>query len=188
MKTRARCLLFLILPLVLAGCGGPAPAADTQATSIAAGVAATLTAQAPPPQPVLVVTPSPPTGAATEPPPTIDLSNLRLEADGSGDLPSLEEALVQSEPGATITLGPGTFRLERALIVGGALILEGAGRDQTEIVSGVPDWVLRFEGDGPFVGRGIKFRHEGGCPRRRGSRHKGGSELPGLPLHRRRLG
>ncbi|MFC2037799.1 right-handed parallel beta-helix repeat-containing protein [Chloroflexota bacterium] len=90
--------------------------------------------------------------------------NLHLEADGSGDLPTLADALAQSEIGATITLGPGTYRLDRAITVGGSLHLVGAGRDRTEIIADVPDWVLGFRGDGPFTATGITFRHDGDAP------------------------
>jgi parallel beta-helix repeat protein len=164
---------FLVLVLVagsfLVACGGSEPDPGAQATQIAAGVAATIAAQqAPPPQTVIVVTPPPPTEppatSTVEPTVGVDLLDLHLNADGSGDLPTLEEALVQSEVGATITLGPGTYRLDRALTVAGSLHLVGAGRDQTEIISAEPDWVLRFQGDGPFTAEGITFRHEGDTP------------------------
>jgi parallel beta-helix repeat protein len=146
------------MSLFLVTCGGTEPKADVRATEVAAGVAATLTAEAPPPQTVTAVTLSP------QPTAGIDLMNLRLEADGSGDLSSLENALAQSEVGATITLGPGTYRLDRAITVGGSLHLVGAGQDQTEIIASVPDWVLSFQGDGPFTATGITFRHDGDTP------------------------
>jgi len=156
-------LLVLAVSLLLAACGG-GPKVDIQATEVAAGVAATLAAQAELTPVVIVVTPPPPTEPAPQPAAEIDLANLRLEADGSGDLPTLEDALVQSPEGATITLGPGTYRLERAITVGGSLHLVGAGRDRTEIIAGVADWVLRFQGSGPFTATGITFRHDGDAP------------------------
>lgn len=166
--TRASFLVLIVVAsLVLAACGSDDAEVDTQATEIAAGVAATLEAQAALTPVVIVVTPPPPTepvGASAAPPAGIDLANLRLEADGSGDLPTLEDAIVQSPEGATITLGPGTYRLEHALTVGGSLHLVGAGRDQTEIIANVADWVLRFQGSGPFTATGITFRHDGDAP------------------------
>lgn len=141
--TRASFLVLIVVAsLVLAACGSDDAEVDTQATEIAAGVAATLEAQAALTPVVIVVTPPPPTepvGASAAPPAGIDLANLRLEADGSGDLPTLEDAIVQSPEGATITLGPGTYRLEHALTVGGSLHLVGAGRDQTR---SSPTWPI----------------------------------------------
>jgi parallel beta-helix repeat protein len=180
-KKRFITALCLTLMVALVACGGSEPKVDTQATQVAAGVAATLTAQAQArptaspaaPQTVVVVTPPPP----TEPPPTatleslatatlaptagVDVGNIRLEADGSGDFATLAEALAASDVGATITLGPGTFRLAEALTVAGSLRLVGAGRDQTEVISAAPEWVLRFQGDGPFTVEGITFRYDG---------------------------
>jgi parallel beta-helix repeat protein len=146
---------YLLLMVALLACGGSEQGVDTQATQIAAGVAATLAAQAPPPQTVIFVTPTAEQAAG------IDLMNIRLAADGSGDLATLKDALVQSKVGATISLGPGTYRLDEALTVGGSLHLAGAGMDRTEIISNVPDWVLRFQGDGPFTAVGITFRYDG---------------------------
>lgn len=151
---------MFVLSLLLVACGNTEPEVDVQATGVAAGIAATLTAQALPAQTVIVVTPPPP----TEPPARVDGLNLHLESDGSGDLSTLEDALVQSEVGATITLGPGSYRLDRAIIVGGSLHLVGAGRDRTEIIANVPDWVLGFQGDEPFTATGITFRHDGDAP------------------------
>ncbi len=118
---------------------------------------------------VLVVTPVPP---ATEPAPSVTVAptapasvlSIRLEADGSGDYGSLREAFLAADPGATITLGPGSFRLDEATTIVAEVHLVGAGRDQTEIVSDAPEAVLRIEGGSPVSAEGITFRHEGTQP------------------------
>jgi parallel beta-helix repeat protein len=86
-----------------------------------------------------------------------------VEADGSGDYPTLEEALEEAPEEAFIFLGPGTYRLEQRLDVSEPLRLVGAGMDQTEIVSEAAGYVVRFSGDGPFAVEDITFRHEGGA-------------------------
>ena len=85
----AVCLLAII---PIAACGGSEPDPDARASEIAAGVEATLTAGAevPAQAPTVVVTAPPPTVAATG----VDMMSIHLEADGSGDLATLEEALV----------------------------------------------------------------------------------------------
>ncbi len=161
-------LLAMAFLTTLIACGGTTQQGDAQMTAIAAGVEATLQAQAPVPtvvvtgsQPELptVIVTSPPGEAGQDEPTQV----IQLEADGSGDLPNLQEAL--AAPGAThIKLGRGTYRLDSAVTVAEAIRLEGAGRDQTEIISNSPDWVLRFEGKGPFTVDGITFRHDGTEP------------------------
>lgn len=87
-----------------------------------------------------------------------------LASDGSGDYPDLATAVANVEPGTTLTLGPGTYRLEEPLNVGESLRLIGAGMNDTKIVSTAPGHVLQFEGPGTFVAEGISFRHLGEQP------------------------
>jgi parallel beta-helix repeat protein len=80
--------------------------------------------------------------------------------DGSGDYATLE-AVAAAAPRATITLGPGIYRLIHGLEIDTTLTFVGAGMDETEIVSGAPDHVIRFTGSGSFGAEGITFRHDG---------------------------
>lgn len=86
---------------------------------------------------------------------------IRVEVDGSGDYATLEQAVAVAAPGATITLGPGMYRLMRGLEIDTSLTLIGAGMDETEIVSGAPGHVVQFAGSGSFGAEGITFRHDG---------------------------
>jgi parallel beta-helix repeat protein len=97
-----------------------------------------------------------PAPVATPTPPPI-----HLEANGSGDYPTLEEAIKTAPVGATIVLGPGTYHLAEPIVANQAVRLVGAGMDQTEIVSGAGGYVLLFSGEGPFTAEDITFRHEG---------------------------
>jgi len=99
-----------------------------------------------------------PTVEATEERPRDEITVL---VDGSGDYATVEAAVAAAAPRATITLGPGTYRLIRALDIETSLTLVGAGMDETEIVSGAPSHVIRFNGSGSFGGEGITFRHDG---------------------------
>lgn len=86
---------------------------------------------------------------------------IYVAVDGSGDYPALEQAVAAAAPEATITLGPGLYRLIRGLEIDRSLTLIGAGMDETEIVSGGPGHVIRFTGSGSFGAEGITFRYDG---------------------------
>ena len=95
------------------------------------------------------------------PTPTLVPTFIHLEADGSGDYASLDEAVRAAPMGSVITLGPGTFYLSHRLNVLKSLQLTGAGMDQTEVVSTADGYVIRFSGTGPFVVEDVTFRHAG---------------------------
>lgn len=99
-----------------------------------------------------------PTPEATAVPPR---DEIFVAVDGSGDYRTLEEAVMAAEDRATITLGPGSYRLVMGLETAKALTLVGAGMDETEIVSGAPGHVVNFTGTGTFNARDITFRHDG---------------------------
>jgi len=104
--------------------------------------------------------PSDPTATPTVPPTPTSVP-IRLEADGSGDYPSLEEAVQNAPEGATIALGPGTYRLQGPLSIVRPVRLVGVGMAETEIVSDAGGHVVRFEGEGTFAAEGITFRYDG---------------------------
>ena len=58
----------------------------------------------------------------------------------------MEEALRHAPSGATVTLGPGTYRLMEPLDVDKPLRLVGTGMDQTEISSEAEGYVISFVG------------------------------------------
>lgn len=89
---------------------------------------------------------------------------IRVEADGSGDYPTIEEAIEQALEEDAIVLGPGLYQLAVSLKILQALHLVGAGMDQTEIISEDDGYVISFVGDGSFSAEGITFRHAGEKP------------------------
>lgn len=89
------------------------------------------------------------------------LTPIRVDADDSNDSPRLVEAVRLAPDGATILLGPGTYRLAEPLDIRKPLRLVGTGMDETEIVSNVEGYAIRFSGKGPFAAEGITFRHAG---------------------------
>jgi len=91
--------------------------------------------------------------------PVVD--DIYIAVDGSGDYPGLEQALVAAGDRATITIGPGMYRLIAGLEIDKSLSLVGAGVTETEIVSGAPGHVISFTGSGSFSAEGIAFRHDG---------------------------
>jgi parallel beta-helix repeat protein len=86
---------------------------------------------------------------------------IHVNADDSIDSLQLAEAVQRAPDGATILLGAGTYRLTEPLDIRKSLRLVGAGMDETEIVSDVEGYAVRFSGKGPFAAEGITFRHEG---------------------------
>lgn len=62
--------------------------------------------------------------SGSPPPSTMDVS---VDADGSGDYPTIESALAAVDPGATIHLGPGTFTLTEPIYADFDLHLVGVG-------------------------------------------------------------
>jgi parallel beta-helix repeat protein len=113
------------------------------------------------PTPTSTPTPTPTPTNTPSPTPTPTPSVIRVEADGSGDYATLEEALDSAPEGLPIALGPGTYELEEPLDIRRPITLMGAGMDETEIGSEAEDYVVRFSGNGPFVVEDITFRHEG---------------------------
>jgi len=139
-------LLVLLFGLVAAACGGPtsAPLATSspEVTNSPAGSGSSGESSG--------------EEAAGSP-----RDEIFVAVDGSGDYATLDEAVAAAAPRATITLGPGMYRLLRGLEIDTSLTLIGAGMDETEIVSGAPEHVVRFTGSGSFSAEGITFRHDG---------------------------
>jgi parallel beta-helix repeat protein len=111
------------------------------------------------PKPTNTVTPTP--TATLTPTPTPTPSIVRVEADGSGDYATLEEAIENTPERVPIALGVGTFELEESLNIRNPVRLTGAGMDETRIVSVAEDYAVRFIGQGPFVIEDVAFVHEG---------------------------
>lgn len=89
------------------------------------------------------------------------LSLVTIAPDGSGDLPTLTEAVLQCPPDATIRLLPGEYHLSNPLSISQPVILVGAGMEQTRIVSDAEGFLVRVAGSGKFSATGIAFVHEG---------------------------
>jgi len=56
-----------------------------------------------------------------------------VAADGSGDYPTIEDAVANIDTGQTIYLGPGTFHLSDTLLVNFSFNLVGSGIDKTTV-------------------------------------------------------
>lgn len=104
-----------------------------------------------------LLTPAP----TASPIPLSTIAVISIEADGSGDYETLDEAINEIPSGATIVLGSGTFRLDEPLDINKAIHLVGEGMEQTEVVSEVEGYVVSFAGKGPFISEDITYRHEG---------------------------
>jgi len=86
---------------------------------------------------------------------------IRIEADGSGDYASLEDALNEAPEGANIYLGTGVYNLDKKLNIGKSLQLIGSGVDETEIVSDDSDYVMYIAGQESFGIKDLSIMHKG---------------------------
>jgi parallel beta-helix repeat protein len=130
---------------------------DARATFVAGEIFATMTTEAPTATYTATAEATLPANDAQLPGP----STVHIAADGSGDYPSLEEALAAVPPESTIMLDPGTYRLKYKLEIDKSISLRGAGMDQTIVVGDDATYVIRFTGPGKFILQGITFRYEG---------------------------
>lgn len=143
--TRVSIVLVLLLGLIVAGCGRATGSPAESGSPLVSGTPA--------------ATGSP--GGSEDEMGSAPRDAIYVAVDGSGDYPALEQAIAAAAPEATITLGPGLYRLLAGLEIDKSLTLVGAGMDETEIVSGAPEHVFRFTGSGAFSAEGITFRHDG---------------------------
>jgi len=111
--------------------------------------------QAPEPQPS---GPADPTRDRAAPP--RPENEFRVAREG-GDYPDLSEAVARVPDGARIVLGPGRHRLEHPLRIVRPVHILGAGTDQTVLVCDGEDFVLQFEGKGPFLLSDLAVEHDG---------------------------
>jgi parallel beta-helix repeat protein len=99
------------------------------------------------PTPMPTATPTRPTGPVT----------VYVKPDGSGDYPTIQEAVDAVAPGSTIFLDSGTYHLSESLRITRSLSLLGAGMDLTEIVLDQRA-AIWFEGEGLFTVEDTTFR------------------------------
>lgn len=158
MRKMTKVGILALCATVLTACGwlNPTPTETPEPTN-------TPTATPTPtrtPKPTQTSTPTlTPTPTATPTP-----SVIRVEANGSGDYATLEEAVDEGPKGVPIALGPGTHYLDEPLSIRRPIRLMGTGMDETEIVGDSQGYVIEFSGNGPFVAEDITFRHEGEEP------------------------
>lgn len=92
------------------------------------------------------------------------MSELTRGRESTGDIPDLEELILQAEAGSEIRLVAGDYTLLRPLVVSKPITLIGLGMDQTRIVCRASGLVARFDTAGPFHVRNLTFAHEGDEP------------------------
>lgn len=147
---------FVVAPFLHDGVTSPTPpAAPTMTTAPTSAPEPTETI------PLLSAAASTPA-----PPPRATPSGIVvwMEADGSGDYATLEEAVDNAPETAAIVLGPGTYRLDQPLTIDKSLRLYGAGMDVTQVASDAGAYVIRFAGEGPYAVEAISFLHDGETP------------------------
>ena len=84
---------------------------------------------------------------------------IHISADGSGDYPSLAEAVRLAPPEATIYLAPGRYVLEQPLDVFRSLRLVGSDPATTVVSCAARGRVLGFSGNGVLAAKDITFEH-----------------------------
>lgn len=89
----------------------------------------------------------------------------QISVDPSGgQYGSIAAALTHLKPGGTLKLAPGTYRLEKPLVVARGVQILGAGMGQTEIACGTSGPTLEFHGGGLLSVQGVTFSHSGTSP------------------------
>ncbi len=88
---------------------------------------------------------------------------ITVAADGSGDFPTLAQAVAAAASGATIRLGPGAYSLGEGLRLTRPISSLGEGMDQTEVTAERGAYVLSYEGSGAFALRDMTLRWTGEC-------------------------
>jgi len=117
--------------------------------TLAAAVAATLT--------LVAGTVAASCGAASPGPPAA--MTIHVAVDGSGDYPTLADAVREAPVGATVVLGPGRYELDRPLDIFRPLNIAGAGADRTEVTCRADGRVLGFSGNGALALRRLTLSH-----------------------------
>ena len=106
--------------------------------------------------------PSPtPTVTNTAVPTTEGPLTVQVNADGSGDYATIQEAFAALAGGSTIELSAGEFEVEEMLERDTALTVTGAGREQTTILSRAPAAAVNYSGAGLLSFSDLTLRHEG---------------------------
>ena len=89
---------------------------------------------------------------------------IHLKADGTGDYPTLQDAITAAPEGTVIVLAAGTYLQTRPLVITKPLRLIGEGMDSTTIVSNAADCVMSVTTTGLFSMTGIAFQYQGEGP------------------------
>ncbi len=88
-------------------------------------------------------------------------NTITIAADGSGDYPTLDEAVQAANSGATIIITGGEHWLDFPLVINKTIQLVGEGVDSTLLIGRNNDCVVEFEASGVFEASGITFWHDG---------------------------
>ena len=74
---------------------------------------------------------------------------------------TVAELVSKAQQGGKVSISAGRYVLDTPLVLSNNVELIGEGLDKTFIVSSTEEYVVKFEGDGQFIARGISFEHVG---------------------------
>jgi len=95
---------------------------------------------------------------------TASAEYIFIDAKGTGDYKTLEDAVSNASEGATIILDSGTYALEDGLDISKSINLIGKGPDKTIITGEKGLFVIHFSAKGKFFTEGIAFLRKGQEP------------------------
>ena len=74
---------------------------------------------------------------------------------------SVKKLVQHAKQGGRVQIAAGAYTLKEPLTLSNNVELIGAGKDKTFIISSAQGHVVKFEGEGTFVAKGISFEHTG---------------------------
>ncbi len=87
--------------------------------------------------------------------------NTTSESVESDSVSTVTELVRKAQQGGRVNIAAGRYVLDTPLTLSKDVELIGAGPDKTFIVSAAQEHVVKFEGSGRFIARGISFEHTG---------------------------
>lgn len=95
---------------------------------------------------------------------TAGMEYIYIDAKGTGDYETLEDAIINASEGSTVILDSGTYNLAEFLEIDKSINLIGTGPDKTVITGEIGGSVIYINSEVRFFAEGIAFSRKGKVP------------------------